>query len=588
MSIEDFDQAKRRRLAEHQAQADVVQHLCQPPGRPYPNAELFLEARYSHIEHPLLVHQGGEWYRWDGACWPVFDQSHLRTELYEFFAGAVYHTGSETEPFRPFDPSRRKIDDLVDALKAKAYLPIETPVPSWLVERRLPPEELVGCSNGLVHWPTRTLQEHTPAYYAHHAVPFEFLPNAPPPGRWLSFLRELWGDDNESIAVLQEIFGYLVSGDTRLQKLFLVVGPKRSGKGTIARVLTAMLAKHHVAGPTLAGMGTNFGLSPLIGKPVAIVSDARLSSSDNTSVVTERLLSISGEDTLTLDRKYKDPWTGQLPSRIVILSNELPRLTDSSGALASRFVMLIMQRSFYGVEDPDLTKKLCTELSGIFNWALDGLERLRERGRFQQPAASEDAVHEMEDLSSPMGAFVRERCVVAPAHEVPCDTLYQAWRQWCQDHGRDRPGTTQTFSRDLRAVLPGLKVERPWSGGGSRPRVYVGIGLGSGDHNGAGRGPARTDWWDEAAVRDSPRTEPMYSPREDGLARSSTRSSPTDSPQENNNGPVRGPLRTNGANVANCAQCHKPITANSRYSATSTGEHLHTKCADLWLEDHPA
>ena len=82
--------------------------------------------------------------------------------------------------------------------------------------------------------PTRTLQEHTPAYYAHHAVPFEFLPNAPPPERWLSFLRELWGDDDESIAVLQEIFGYLVSGDTRLQKLFLMVGPKRSGKGTLA------------------------------------------------------------------------------------------------------------------------------------------------------------------------------------------------------------------------------------------------------------------------------------------------------------------------------------------------------------------
>ena len=349
-----------------------------------------------------------------------------------------------------------------------------------------------------------------------------------------------------------------------------------------------MLGKHHVAGPTLAGMGTNFGLSPLIGKPVAIISDARLGSGDATSVVTERLLSISGEDTLTVDRKYREPWTGQLPTRLVILSNELPRLTDSSGALASRFIMLIMQRSFYGVEDPDLTKKLCTELPGIFNWALDGLERLRERGRFQQPAASEDAVREMEDLSSPMGAFVRERCVVGPAHEVPCDGLYQAWRQWCQDHGRDRPGTTQTFSRDLRAVLPGIKVERPWSGGGSRPRVYVGIGLGTGDYNGADRGLARTDWWDEAAVRDSPRTKPMYSPREDeGVARSSTRPSPTDSQQEDNNGPVRGPLRTDRANVANCAQCHKPITPNSRYSATSTGEHLHTKCADLWLEDHP-
>ena len=71
----------------------------------------------------------------------------------------------------------------------------------------------------------------------------------------------------------------------------------------------------------------------------------------NDSVITERLLSISGEDSLTVDRKYREPWTGKLPSRFLILSNELPRLTDSSGALASRFVMLTMVTSFYGRED---------------------------------------------------------------------------------------------------------------------------------------------------------------------------------------------------------------------------------------------
>ena len=54
------------------------------------------------------------------------------------------------------------------------------------------------------------------------------------------------------------------------------------------------------------------------------------------------LLSISGEDTLTIDRKYREPWTGRLPTRFMILTNELPRFSDSSGALASRFVMSIL------------------------------------------------------------------------------------------------------------------------------------------------------------------------------------------------------------------------------------------------------
>ena len=137
-------------------------------------------------------------------------------------------------------------------------------------------------------------------------------------GALQAFLRDLWSDYKEAIGTLQELFGYLVSGDTRQQKMFLIVGPKRSGKGTIARVARAMLGAHNVAGPTLASIGTNFGLSPLIGRPVAIIADARLKASD-TSVVTERLLSISGEDTLTVDRKYRDPWTGQLPSRIIAL-----------------------------------------------------------------------------------------------------------------------------------------------------------------------------------------------------------------------------------------------------------------------------
>jgi putative DNA primase/helicase len=330
MSVEDFDAAMRRRREAARPATEQVM-ICSPPGAPYANAKMFAEASYSHPDHPLLAYQGGEFYHWDGACWPVLDHGALRTELYEFFENCVYIDDPD-EPPKEFNPSRRKIDDLVDALRSKVYMPIDTPVPAWLrhaMERatglsNAPADEIVACTNGLVHVPTRKLYPHSPTYYAHHAVPFACDPAAPPPDRWHAFLRDLWADDDETINTLQEVFGYLLSGATNLQKMFLVVGPKRSGKGTIARVLTAMLGKHHVAGPTLAGLGTNFGLSPMIGKPVAIISDARLGSGDATSVVTERLLSISGEDTLTVDRKYREPWTGQLPSRLVILSNELP------------------------------------------------------------------------------------------------------------------------------------------------------------------------------------------------------------------------------------------------------------------------
>lgn len=56
----------------------------------------------------------------------------------------------------------------------------------------------------------------------------------------------------------------------------MIVGPKRSGKGTIARVLTHMLGRDNVANPTLSGLSSQFGLAPLIDKRAAIISDARL------------------------------------------------------------------------------------------------------------------------------------------------------------------------------------------------------------------------------------------------------------------------------------------------------------------------
>src|SRR5262249_8813472 len=148
------------------------------------------------------------------------------------------------------------------------------------------------------------------------------------------------------------------------QKIFLIVGPKRSGKGTIGRVLTALLGKDNTANPTLAGLSSHFGLSPLINKRAAIISDARLGPQTNAHTVAERLLSISGEDALTIDRKYREPWTGRLGVRFLILTNELPRITDASGALASRFVVLTLRETFYGREDLALTDKLLKELPG--------------------------------------------------------------------------------------------------------------------------------------------------------------------------------------------------------------------------------
>jgi putative DNA primase/helicase len=233
----------------------------------------------------------------------------------------------------------------------------------------------------------------------------------------------------------------------------------------------------NVCNPTLGGLATNFGLQPLLSRSVAVISDARMSGRTDSAIVTEWLLSISGEDQITVDRKHLSSVTGKLPTRFVILTNELPRMSDASGALASRFIILRLTRSFYGQEDTALTEKLLAERPGILFWAIEGWRRLQDRGQFVQPISSEELIRDMEDLSSPVGAFVRDCCEVGPGHEVVVDDIYQRWQWWCDQQGRKEPGTKQTFARDLRAQVPGIEPHRPTGEHGARVRKYMGIDL---------------------------------------------------------------------------------------------------------------
>ena len=162
------------------------------------------------------------------------------------------------------------------------------------------------------------------------------------------------------------------------------------------------------------------------------------------SNIAEQLLRISGEDSVTIDRKYRPAWTGRLPCRFLILTNGLPQISDTSGALASRFVVLKLTKSFLGREDLGLIDRLLTELPSILNWAIEGWQRLQQRGHFIQPASAEDAIQELHDLASPVGAFVRECCEVGPGLDVKIQALFGRWEDWCDDNGRNHHGKKGT------------------------------------------------------------------------------------------------------------------------------------------------
>jgi putative DNA primase/helicase len=446
------------------------------PRDPMGIARALVAARFTNDGYRLLHRHRGAFWQYQASHYVLADQETMRATIWQFLEGSQRRGGNgKTVPFKP---TQAQISNTIDALIAVVNLDSRIDPPAWIVGTNdLPPAaELVPVGNGLLHLPSGDLYPPTPSYFGLAASEVDFDPDAPEPKHWLAFLHELFGDDIEAIETLQDWFGYALSVDTSQQKILLIVGPRRSGKGTIARVLTALLGRDSVTAPTLAGLQTNFGIAPLIGKPLAIISDARLGGKSDQAIIAERLLSISGEDAITIDRKHSTAWTGRLPTRFMVLTNELPRIADTSGALAGRFIILVLTHSFFGREDPSLAGRLLTEPSGIMNWALVGYRRLRQRSYFIQPASANEAVEQLEALGSPVKAYVREHCRVGPGHTVPIELIYQDWRMWCENNGRREPGTKQSFGRDLKAAVPGLQTSQPRHGE-DRVRVYEGISL---------------------------------------------------------------------------------------------------------------
>ncbi|POG00117.1 phage/plasmid primase, P4 family [Pseudomonas putida] len=446
---------------------------------PWNTAHRLIAERFTADDGTRLLRQwNGDCYLWRGGAYRLLDEQDIAARVWSYL-GSARHFVSKNKS-EPFNVNRAKAGDVLGALKAVAHLDSGTPNPGWMGQAPAllsDPTDLLVLSNGLLHMPSRTLYGHDPRLFTTVALPYAFAPDADEPVAWKRFLDSIWGDDAESIETLQELFGYCLTTDCSQQKIPLVVGPKRSGKGTIARVLRGLIGEANCVGPTLSSLATQFGPEALIGKRLAVFSDVRLSGHIDQKQLADRVLSISGEDTLTIDRKYKPAWTGALKTRLLMFSNELPKILDDSGALSSRFIVLRMRKSFYGKEDTGLADRLLLELPAILNWSLDGLERLKKRGYFRQPVSALELVQELEKLSSPISAFVSDKCVISPTAHVGCDQLYQAYDLYCRyQEGWKSTATNASFGASLRSVLPDLERVRIGTRD-NRSWIYRGIGL---------------------------------------------------------------------------------------------------------------
>ncbi|WFU16435.1 phage/plasmid primase, P4 family [Bradyrhizobium sp. CB3481] len=319
------------------------------------------------------------------------------------------------------------------------------------------PQDLILCANGILNAATGKLLDLTSDYFATALPAWEFDPAAECP-LWMEKLNEWLHPSYHK--TLQEFTGYLLVPDVSYHAMLALLGETRGGKGTVTRIQSALVGLAHCAFPSFNDIAGDFGLEGFGDKRALFVPDAHDVPKDKRGLALERLKSIAAGDPVTVNRKgIKQVLDARLVTKIVLTANQHPKLLDESGALAAREILVMFERSFADRKDPELTNKLLAELSGIANWAIEGLRRLRwNNGEF---SVGERGAKLLEDLKAEQSTalrFANACCEVTgdKSDVLPLPLAYRAYQEWASNveglHPRQRRDKT-AFKEDMMAAL---------------------------------------------------------------------------------------------------------------------------------------
>jgi putative DNA primase/helicase len=382
----------------------------------------------------------------------------------------------------------RKAGSLRESLRSLCHE--ENLHPPCLITTGAAMPHMMICRNGVLNidaWlkdPKVALGSHFQDLFSFNAVPFDFDPTAKAP-EFHKFLESIWpitmyADQRREF---QKMLGYVLLGDNRYQKMFVLCGASRGGKGVICSdIIENLVGSTNVSTSTLSSLGESFGLEGLEGKRVMFLPEANEQSRNKiNSLAVDRLKSITGNDELTINRKNLLQVHRRLPLKVIISCNRMPKFTDPSGALQRRTVLFDFVTSFEGREDAELGTRIAREMPGVLNYALAGLRiLLTEDNRFVESEASKRMRKTFLRATAPTQAFVAD-CLVAGSQSdtVSQGDVYEAYRAWLSKEGYDYHMTRPDFVAEVERIFAGKIAEcRPRGDtAGARPMGWKGLAL---------------------------------------------------------------------------------------------------------------
>jgi putative DNA primase/helicase len=297
--------------------------------------------------------------------------------------------------------------------------------------------DYVCLNNGSLNITTLEVEPHSPMRNLQHRLNYEWDANATCP-RFEEFVATIFAPDADRIAkaeFLQEWTGYLLVPDTSLQKMAWLVGGGGNGKSVYLGVIGKLLGEQYVSTAMLDRLDRPYVRAELTGKLANISYEIAAGA-----VIKDAFLkSIVAGDPIEAAYKRKPSFSFFPTARLMASTNNLPQPKDMTDGFNRRLIILPFNRQFKMEEqNPLLLEQLIAELPGILVWAIHGLRRLRQRGRFAIPPSSEQALDIFRTESNPVKQFAEECLAISSDNRgIPSTDLFRVFVSWCAERKLD-------------------------------------------------------------------------------------------------------------------------------------------------------
>lgn len=298
-------------------------------------------------------------------------------------------------------------------------------------------KDLFNCKNGTLNLRTFEFTQHNPNDLLSKISNVVYDPKKSC-STFTKFVNEIMQNNENKVNFLQTIFGYSLTSDTSQETCFILYGPSsRNGKSTLMDTISYMLGDYATTTmPETLSQKKNKD-STKASSDIARLDGCRLlniSEPPQQMIIDSALLkTLLGKDKISARYMYKEFFEFYPMFKVFINTNYLPTIDDNTVFDSGRVNVITFDRHFSANEqDKNLKNKLKNqdEISGIFNWCLEGLKTYRKEG-LEIPEEVENATSMYELSNDKFNQFLLQELVESDDN-VTLHDFYYRYCQWCK------------------------------------------------------------------------------------------------------------------------------------------------------------